>query len=109
QQIRKIGPAGTNWVTTTIAGLVGNVGSDDGTNTAARFNNPSGVAADSAGNVYVSDTVNKTIRKLTPAGTNWVVTTIGGVAGQAGSNDGINSAARFDGPTLLKVDSHGTL
>ena len=50
-----------------------------------------------------------TIRKITPAGTHWVVTTIGGLAGQAGSDDGLNSAARFNGPSLLTVDSHGTL
>jgi sugar lactone lactonase YvrE len=109
QLIRKIAPVGTNWVTTTIAGLAGNVGGDDGANSAARFNFPSGVAADSAGNVFVSDTFNNTIRKLTPAGTDWVTTTIGGLAGQAGSDDGINSVARFNGPTLFTVDSHGTL
>jgi len=102
-------PAAQPYQWFTIAGLAGVSGSDDGTNNAARFKEPSGVAADSAGNVYVSDTVNNTIRKLTPTGTNWVVTTIAGVAGQTGSDDGINSAARFNGPTLLKVDSHGTI
>ena len=58
--IRKITPAG---VVTTLAGLAGFTGSDDGTGSAARFYNPYGVATDSSGNVYVADTSNSTIRK----------------------------------------------
>src|SRR6266481_4842614 len=58
--IRQITPAG---VVTTLAGLVGNGGSADGTGSAGRFYNPVGVATDSSGNVYVADTYNNTIRK----------------------------------------------
>jgi hypothetical protein len=66
---------------TTLAGTAGAEGSADGTGTAARFNNPSGVATDSTGNVYVADRGNSTIRKITPAS---VVSTVVGVAGRAG-------------------------
>jgi sugar lactone lactonase YvrE len=109
ETIRKIVPAGTNWVTSTIAGLAGNHGSADGTNSAARFDAPSGVAVDSNGNVYVADNGNDAIRKVTPVGTNWVTTTIGGLAKNQGSADGTNSAARFYYPDGIAVDSSGNL
>jgi hypothetical protein len=81
---------------TTIAGEAGVSGSDDGTNRAARFNTPWGVALDGGGNFFVADNGNNTIRKLTRDGPNWVSTTIAGLAGQSGSADGTNSAARFN-------------
>ena len=76
--IRKITPAG---VLTTLAGTAGVTGSTDATGAAASFKFPSGIATDSAGNVYVADTGNHTIRKITPFGE---VSTVVGVAGQAG-------------------------
>src|SRR6476661_1401421 len=79
--IRKITPSR---VVSTLAGLAGSVGSDDGTGCAARFAGPSGVAVDSAHNVYVADTFNHTIRKITPSG---VVSTFAGSAGMPGSHD----------------------
>ncbi len=107
--IRKVTPNGTNWVVTTLAGLADAKGSADGTNNAARFNNPSGVAVDSAGNLYVADTYNNTIRKVTALGTNWVVTTLAGLAGSPGSADRTGTNALFNGPTGLAVDSAGIL
>jgi hypothetical protein len=103
--IRKVAPVGTNWVVTTLAGLAGYTGSADGTNSAARFNGPDGVAVDSAGSLYVADCTNHTIRKVMPVGTNWVVTTLAGRAGYIGSADGTNSAARFNGPYGLALDN----
>ena len=67
---------------------------------------PYGVAVDSAGNVYVADTSNHTIRKVTPAG---VVTTLAGLAGNSGSADGTGSAARFYLPCGVAVDSAGNV
>jgi streptogramin lyase len=75
----------------------------DGTGSAARFNNPSGVAVDSHGNLYVSDGNNGAIRKVTPAG---VVTTLAG--GSFGFADGTGSAAAF-APYGLAVDSSGNI
>ncbi len=60
-------------------------GTDDGMGAAARFSNPVGVAVDAAGNVYVGDSGNHTIRKITPAG---IVTTLAGSPGKSGSTDG---------------------
>jgi hypothetical protein len=102
--IRKITQNGGNWVVTTLAGLAGGDGSANGTNSEARFNYPQGVAVDSAGNVFVADTWNHTIRKITPVGTNWVVTTFAGVAGGDGEADGTGSAARFKYPQDVAVD-----
>ncbi len=101
--IRKIAPTR---LVTTLAGSPLNAGSMDGTGTAARFNGPAGVAADSLGNVYVGDNGNSTIRKITPAG---AVTTLAGTPGQTGYTDGRGSAARFNGPAELAVDSAGSL
>jgi hypothetical protein len=102
--IRELMPVGTNWVVTTLAGLAGSSGSANGTNSAARFNNPTSVAVDSAGNVYVTDWENSTIREVTPVGTNWVVATLAGLAGSSGGADGIGSAARFYNPCGVAVD-----
>jgi hypothetical protein len=101
--IRKITPAG---VVATFAGLAGNSGSADGTGSAARFYSPNSVAEDSAGNVFVADLYNHTIRKVTAAGT---VTTLAGLAGSTGSTDGAGSAARFCCPSGVAADSAGNV
>lgn len=101
QILRKITPAG---VVTTLAGSPGTAGSADGTGSAARFNLPSGLAVDGGGTLYVADTGNHTIRKVSPAG---VVTTLAGQAGQVGTADGTGSAARFNNPRGVVVDATG--
>ena len=101
--VRKISPAG---VVTTFAGLAGATGFDDGTGTAARFVQPSGIAVDAAGNVFVSDGEAHTVRKITPAG---VVTTLAGLGGTPGSTDAISNAARFRTPTGVVVDTSGNV
>jgi sugar lactone lactonase YvrE len=107
--IRKLTPIGTNWVSSTIAGLAPVTGAIDGTNNNSRFYVPHGVAVDGATNLYISDTKNDTIRKLTPMGTNWVSSTIGGLAGTRGSADGTNSDALFWGPAGIASDNAGTI
>ena len=102
--IRKITPAG---VTTTVAGLSsGAPGSANGTGNAAGFSGPGGIAVDASGNLYVADTMNDTLRKITPGG---VVTTLAGAAGQAGSADGTGSAARFNHPGAVAVAASGNI
>lgn len=91
---------------TTFAGLAGVAGSADGTGSAARFNAPQGVAADGVGNVYVADTNNSTIRKVTSNGT---VATLAGAAGQNGGGDGPGGSARFSSPYAVAVDSSGNV
>ena len=90
----------------TLAGSAGQSGTDNGTGNGARFNYPTGVAADNAGNAYVADGDSHTIRKVTPGG---VVTTLAGSPGSSGTNDGTGSAARFLAPRKLAVDSAGTV
>jgi hypothetical protein len=101
--IRKITSSG---VVTTLAGKGGSYGSTDGTATAARFKGPLGIAVDSTGTVFVADTGNSIIRKITSAG---VVSTMAGSAGQGGSTDGTGSAARFSSPYGITVDTSGNV
>lgn len=92
------------YVVTTLAGN-GAAGALDGTGTAATFNHPDGGAADAAGNIYIADTNNHRIRKITPAG---VVTTYAG-NGQTAFADGTGTAATFQGPTDVAIDTAGNL
>jgi sugar lactone lactonase YvrE len=101
--IRKITPAGG---VTTLAGTAGSSGSTDGTGSAARFKNPRGVAVDGSGNIYVTDMDNHMIRKITPAG---VVATLAGTAGLPGSNNATGSAAGFNSPAGVAIDSSGNV
>ncbi len=92
--------AGTN--TSNGAGA----GYADGTGDAAKFSAPGGIAIDGAGNLFVADTWNCAIRRVTPAG---VVTTVAGGAGVIGSEDGVGSAAHFLIPAGLAVDATGNV
>ena len=91
---------------TTIAGTARARGQSDGIGAAARFDQPFGIAVDSRGTVYVSDSTLNTIRKISAAG---VVTTLAGSAGMAGSADGTGTAARFTVPYGVAVDTAGTV
>ena len=99
--IRKITAAG---VVTTLAGTVGLPGSADGN--LSQFGSPGGLVVDTAGNVYVADAGNQTIRRITPAG---IVSTVAGATGQMGSADGAGSTARFNHPSGLAIDSSGNI
>ena len=101
QTIRQITPAG---VVSTFAGLAGEVGSVDGKRHDARFAFPEGVAVAPDGSIYVADSFNQTIRKISRAGG---VTTLAGLPGIAGFVDGIGSAARFDSPVDVTVNKVG--
>ncbi|MEI6674535.1 MAG: MBG domain-containing protein [Verrucomicrobiota bacterium] len=101
-RICKVTAAG---VVTTLAGS-GENGYADGTGTAAQFASPQGVAVDSSGNVYVADAGNRCIRKVTAAG---VVTTLAGLALNPDNADGPGTAARFNYPTGVAVDTSGNV
>jgi sugar lactone lactonase YvrE len=89
--IRKIDTSG---VVSTLAGSSDDIGTTDGTGSAARFSNPNAIASDSAGNVYVADNGNKNVRKITPDG---VVKTLRDVG----------NAAAFGSPSGIAVDDKG--
>ena len=92
---------------TTIAGAPGQEGSTDGVGAAARFYGSGGIASDGAGNLYVTDTSNDTIRKFVIA--TGAVTTIAGKPLYTGSDDGTGAAARFAGPAGIVADGAGNL
>jgi sugar lactone lactonase YvrE len=99
--IRKISPEG---LVTTLAGS-GLYSSTDGQGTAASFAAPQGVAVDASGNVYVADSGNNLIRKITPGG---LVSTFAGST-SSGSADGQGVAAGFKKPTGITVDANGNI
>lgn len=99
-RVRKISSDG---VVSTLAG--GTEGYADGSGTSAQFNTPSGIAIDSSSNLYVADTGNNRIRKISPDG---LVTTLAG-NGEAGYTDGPASSASFNGPIGVAVDQRGTV
>jgi sugar lactone lactonase YvrE len=107
--VRQITPVGATWVVSTLAGAPGSPGSNEGTGSAAQFDYPSGVAVDRSGNVYVADSGNSTIRLITPAGANWVVSTLAGLAGSPGANNGTGSGAQFRYPDGVAVDTSGNV
>jgi len=90
----------------TLAGSAGSFGSTDGAGASARFFTPSGIAADGAGDLFVADSDNDTIRQITGSG---LVTTIAGLLRSPGSADGARSAARFNHPSGVAVDRSGRL
>jgi hypothetical protein len=94
--IRRVTTAG---VVTTVAGDPGSTGSTDGSGTTALFNNPQGIVA-LGGDLYVADSGNNTIRKVTTGGD---VTTVAGSAGIPGSADGLSAVARFRSPLGIAV------
>ncbi len=97
--IRKINIA--TGLVTTIAGQAGAIGNADGTGTAATFDQPEGITTDGT-YLYVADTFNRTIRKINIS--TGLVSTMAGLAGNAGSADGQGSAARFDVPRGITTD-----
>jgi sugar lactone lactonase YvrE len=101
--IRKVTRAG---VVTTLAGAPTNRGGADGVGAAAQFNEPTSLALDGSGNVYVADSLNYTIRKITPAG---VVTTLAGAVGVRGAVDGAGAVARFNDVAGVGVDKSGAV
>jgi sugar lactone lactonase YvrE len=101
-EIRKITPAKV--VTTLAGGLMS--GSNNGTGSAASFDRPMGVAVDASGNVYIADSANYLIRKITTAG---VVTTLAGSSDNLGSIDAIGTAAKFYRPIGVAVDASGNV
>lgn len=103
--IRKITPQG---VVTTLAGSTTS-GSSDGVGTSASFNGPRGITVDSNDIVYVADTLNNKIRKITADGT--VTTFAGPAAGTttSGSTDGTTNSARFNSPYSIAADGANNL
>jgi hypothetical protein len=104
-QIRKIVLATA--AVSTVAGRHNEIGSDDGNAAQALFYQPTGIAADAAGNVYVADTENGTLRKLALASAQ--VTTLAGAAGYCAADDGVGTRARFCRPTGLIFDGASAL
>ena len=103
QSVRKITAQGE---VTTLAGVIGQSGTANGTGSAARFGILHGIAVSSTGIIYVADSDHHTIRKITPAGE---VTTFSGKAGEAGTAVGSGNVTRFNDPTDVSLDPDGNM
>lgn len=101
--LRRISPSGT---VTTFAGSPGSAGTTDATGTAARFNSPGGVVFNAAGELFVADSGNHSIRRISATG---VTSTFAGTSGTPGSADGTGTSARFNQPGSITINSAGTL
>lgn len=101
--IRRVAPDGT---VITYAGTLSQPGALDGPRLGATFNGPAGLAVDGNGNLYVADSGNQTIRRISSAGD---VSTVAGKAQNAGSDDGSGAAVRFTYPVRLALDPSGAL
>ena len=116
--IRKLTPSGDDWIVSSIAGKKGDpatyyadgVGFADGPGEDARFYaNSYGIAVDNQGNVFASDWLNGSIRRISPVGTNWVVTTVAGRRPSNYSSPQTIVAGYLDVPMGLAVDSTGNI
>ena len=104
--IFKVTPAGD---ISTLAGALGQTGSADGPGATARFNGPAGIAVDASGNVFVADSGNATIRKITSLDGVVTVSTFAGAAGMLGSSDGAGGNASFAQPWGVATDDAGNV
>lgn len=86
---------------TTLAGMAGSYGSNDGAGSAAEFIFPIGITTDGT-SLYVTDTYNHTVRKIDIK--THAVTTLAGIVGTRGANDGVGSAATFHSPSGITSD-----
>ncbi len=107
--IRMLTRVGVGWWVSTIAGSAGDFWSQDGDGLSARFGYPSGLAADTNGNLYVADAYYGVISKLTPSAQGWMVSTLAGSAGLHGNDDGTGANARFFVPMGVAVDNSGNV
>jgi len=104
-RIRKVASGGN------ISTLAGNgtlsYSGDGSAANKAQLNTPQGVAADAAGNLYLSDTLNNVVRKVSPNG---IISNYAGNGGVGSSGDGgAATSAQLNGPQGLAVDASGNL